>query len=289
MSVVTSNPNNRFVFCEGVASSADISFWKRVLIDDVLPEYKYRIQIVPMGGKHSAQNFARGYTANGKNWRIIRDRDLDAENSKAKPIQWNQGKQLLTGFTCLESYMLNPELLRQCLDHYNLTKQNPTDHHQTVQQTVSELKSYQVIRWALQRLRKQALEQAKGLSYKRQRDFDLANRLSEKDGKLPEKLDFATCEANAIEHVETFRILFDSVSIDDLQRHIQDIRTIFNDTQFDYRYWYHGKDVLAYWLNHYSVKRENFMKFVVEIVDWQQYAAIKEIQRICQVESITAV
>lgn len=275
MSIVTSKAN-RIIFCEGQPNSPDILFWRRVLLESRHAEADdFRIELKSLGGKTGAASFARGATSHD-NWRIIRDRDLDAESETGEVVQWNNGKILLTGQTCLESYFLLPDLLQAFLEQHYPDKLStfPTDHHATLQETVAALRHYQAARWALQATVKQS-QQVK-----------LDNGLNEKDGWIPQSLDRDACRKLAADHVQAFR---DNQQIMDLQFFNEQFEAFdvrFSDTDFlrhAYRFWFHGKDIFALWLRSYqNVSHRDFREYAAKQVDWTQFADIVEVQRRCQ-------
>lgn len=296
MSIVTDPARNRIVFCEGDAGSPDIAFWTRILIDNtqldntqnVVPQNSFRILIKPMGGKQAAKNFARGYelATSNENWLVIRDRDLDAEVSpNSRIVRW--GKIILTGFTCIESYLLEPDLLEQYLKISNLLPQQTiTDHQESLRSVFEELRDYQAVRWALQtyRSRLQTDAKEKGL-IRGAGQFDLPNRLTSEDGKLPEDLALEPCVNMAIRYIEDFRATLDLISTEDFEAEVDEFLARFDGHEFwtsSFRMWFHGKDVLGLWLQKYkNVSYKEYCRWAVHNVDWTRFDDLREIQKIC--------
>lgn len=295
MSIVTDPASNRIIFCEGKAGSIDAIFWARVLVDARHQNARYRCEIRPMGGKQAARNFAAGYTeATGNtNWLVLRDRDLDAE-SDGSVIRWGR-QTLLTGLTCIESYFLLPDLLEQFLDAHNLAaQQTHTDHTQTLRDTLVALRDYQAARWALQTVRRQLAEQAEAQRLIRTAGvFDLPNRLTDADGKVPRQLDLVSCRNQAESLCKRFWETVQQVDVARLHERIEAYRASFDGEPFfagDFRHWFHGKDVLHYWLSMYrneNVGFDAYCKWAACNLDWQtHFADLSEIQRLCQVEEV---
>jgi hypothetical protein len=293
MSVVTDSSRNRVIFCEGNANSPDIIFWKRILVDEKHEQAKYRCEIKPMGGKQVAKNFALGYelATNNQNWFILRDRDLDAPQLTPESTLVRWGKIILTGSTCIESYFVSAELIHNFLEINKLAdKQKITDHHQALQDTLVELRDYQAVRWALQAIRTKVSDKIQSHhDYATTGQFDFPNRLTKEDGKLPTNLTLEACHEKASELCETFKSLSLAIDSKDLEQHIQDYVQQFQGDTFwlgEFRRWFHGKDVLAYWLRQYkNVNYKDYCIWASYNLDWKKhFPDLVEIQRICQSE-----
>jgi len=239
-----------------------------------------RIVVKPMGGKQASNSFARGYglATSNENWFIIRDRDLDAEQEILEEIIRSGEKVLFTGLTCIESYFLSPVLLQKFIEEraINLSR-IPSDHQGTLRETLYKLSDYQVIRWALQRVRERVKNQVgKTLLRRAAGQFDLPNRLSDEDGKLPKQLDKESCSHEARELCEQFGKIFQS---------IDELKSRFDGDDFwskDYQKWFHGKDVLKSWLQTYpNVGYQDYCAWAAQNLDWKQHPDLIEIQRIC--------
>jgi hypothetical protein len=291
---VTDPKNNRIIFCEGQAGSPDILLWRRILIDTPLSDRKFRVDLKPMAGKQAAKNFAAGYTlaTQNENWIILRDRDLDAESAHADIVRWDRGKVILTGGTSIESYFLLPDLLEHYIRENNLKL--PETHAETLPNTIDQLKHYQAVRWALQRVRKRILNQSELKSLRRAAgQFDLPNRLTDKDGELPKSLDLDTCIDEARTHLQQFRDVFHVVHVKDLEEAFEEFVARFESADFlsnkSYFQWFHGKDILKRWLGHYAnVGHTDYCEWAANNVDWQQFPDLVEMQHICQTEVLPA-
>jgi hypothetical protein len=292
MNSIIDPSGNRLVFCEGKPDGFDYLLWKRILIEEIHPDVQdpLRIQIEPLGGKQAAKNYARGYTRDKiDNWVIIRDRDLDEEfTGGTVPITWDKGTIILTGYTCLESYFLSPELLDRYLDHKKIGISDGIAN--TLQDTLEELRDYQAVRWGLQKIRR--IVRASGQALKPQRRdglFDLPNRLTEDDGTLPPNL--ATCVEDGKKLCSDFNQLFMIVDPDQFHTFYLEYLNRFDGDSFwnnEFKYWFHGKDVLKRWIHilkqryKIDIGYDAYCKWCLANMDWQQHPDLIEIQRICQ-------
>lgn len=285
------------MFCEGEPNGPDEQLWKRILIGSRHPEAShFRIQIKSIGGKQAAKNFARGYgiAASNDNWRIIRDRDLDAKRDNTENVViWDKGKTILTGATCLESYFLLPDLLDRFIhDHrhkFNLSRL-PQSHEDVFQEILHQLRDYQAVRWALQEVREVVQQAAKDNAlYRTAGQFDLPNRLTDEDGKLPANMEIQNCTLSAEKLIDSFRNTFHAVDHQVFKSSLEKFQAKFVGEDFwtaSFRYWFHGKDVLKHWLNssYSNVGYKQYCMWAAYNLDWQQYSDLVEIQRLCQTE-----
>ncbi len=290
MSSVTDPSHNRIVFCEGEAGSPDISFWTRILINPQNRQANsFRILIKPMGGKQAAKNFARGYelATSNDNWLILRDRDLDAEIDQGSNIAKWGDKVILTGYTCIESYFLEPELMEQYLSESNLLgQQSISSHRGSLLEVLQEIRDYQAVRWALQKVRLHLLKDARERNLIRTAgQFDLPNRLTQEDGRLPPDLTIEGCMNKAIQFIQDFQTVFEPINIDDFRTEVEAFRERFDGEAFwenGFKQWFHGKDILKFWLQRYNnVGYKEYCRWAANRVDWMRFQDLLEIQRIC--------
>jgi hypothetical protein len=288
MSVVTDPKNNRLVFCEGETNSPDVIFWSQILVKSRFSEAKYRCQIIPMGGKQAAKNFAKGYSVgtNESNWLILRDRDLDIESN---PSLIRREKIIFTGKTCIESYFISPNLMQNFLETEKLVEQQKIDdHNKVLQDVVQSLSHYQATRWALQDMRSLIANKSDEESLSRSGgQFDLPNRWTKKDGTLPQHLNKEGCEEEAVKLCRKFKNIFEQVNLDYLHQRIEHYVLKFDAEDFQrekYLDWFHGKDVMSLWIQKYqNVGYDKYCKWAAYNVDWQkQFVDLVEIQKVCQ-------
>lgn len=294
MSGVTSSQTTRIVFCEGHSESIDIRLYRRIFIANRLPDARYRIEIQPMGSKQAAKSFGQGYQAASRNpnWLIVRDRDLDAPPAdNGELVHW--GRIYLTGFTCLESYFLSPTLLYQFIQEYKIKFEGTEQDLQTsLNESIAQLSNYQAVRWSLQQVRRhlqQATEQTR--TYQTETYFDLPNRLSKEDGKLPASLDAYAClkEAEAIitQFMQGVIVVTKQIS---LMAIFSEYQQQFQSEGFRhavYRYWFHGKDVLRTWLRTIpNLSYAHYCQWAADHLEWHKFPDLAALQRIAQVESL---
>ena len=281
MSSIIDPRSNRVIICEGERESPDIIFYSRIFIkrEAYTGKEGYRIQLIPAGGKHGIASYARGYAQQG-NYVVVRDRDLDAQpDSTGGFIQWNAGKIMLTGRTCLESYFLSPELLWRYGQQHSL-KLTQEDCQTSLSIALRQLRDYQAMRWALQMLR----EVMKPVT-----EEQIVNRLTKADGNLP-NLDEAHLIQQAESKIQSAQQRFSKVTVEALFEQYEAFKQRFDgddfwNTEQPYR-WFHGKDVLVAWLRqHTNVKHADYTNWAAYHITWENFADLKALQEYCLTKS----
>jgi len=277
MSSIIDPRSNRVIVCEGNENSPDKILYSRMFInpEPFTPKWHYGIRLIPAGGKQGIASYARGYARDG-NYVVVRDRDLDAQPQQGGGlIQWNNGKLILTGRTCLESYFLSPELLWRYgqLRSLNLALE---DCQPSLNDALHEVRDYQAMRWALQMLR----EMLKPIN-----EESLGNRLTKADGDLPNLAeDFLKQQAQS--KIETAQETSRKASVEALFEQYEAFKQRFDGDDFwntEQPYdWFHGKDVLTAWLRrHANVNHADYTKWAAYHVAWENFADLKALQAYC--------
>ncbi len=285
-----STDSTRYIFCEGKPGGPDLQLWSKLLPRNQSDSASFRILIVPMGGKDAAKNYAKGYTASsGASWRVIRDRDLDEESPDGEVVRWDEGRTLLTGLTCIESYALDPALLGRYVEAEHPKKLEDVDHAATLRATLQRLRDYQALRWALQSLRREIVARAKDQQLTRRAGtFDLPNRLTPEDGKIPQMLDPDSLLRAGRERVERFKSIPQYVNVDALDAAFERYRDLFDGEAFwttGFRYWFHGKDVLKAWLSSEGyntlVGYKSYLEWAMQNLNPEDFDDLRRIRMLC--------
>lgn len=277
------------IFCEGESGSPDIRFWNRVLTLDGA-DMSLRALLTPIGGKASTKGYARGFAeAKSQRYVVIRDRDLDEEpnipEGVVKPVVWDNGKIILTGYTCLESYFIEPIRVSEFSGGQYTTEQLTRKLHETVR----ELRDYQAVRWALQSFRRR-INTAARESYAQSGASDsvnLPNRWKDKDGDLPGDLGLSACKSEAEELIAKVKKLFSDIDLSQFVDTVERYRAKFDGDDFwagGYRAWFHGKDVLYRWLSGYQISGKKYLDYAAGHVpiDFDKTPDLRDIREACR-------
>ena len=119
--------------------------------------------------------------------------------------------------------------------------------------------------------------------------FDLPNRLTEKDGELPAQLDRDFCFQEGQKFVNHFRDIAGQLNVQEFEDAHEKYLAQFAAAEFvvqDFKLWFHGKDVLALWLQQpssraCSVSKRYYCEWAAQNMDWVQYPDLREFQEIC--------
>jgi hypothetical protein len=251
------NQSPEVIFCEGMPESPDQSVLLNLLKDKP-------ITILPMGGKDAIGNFARGYfrkdaiLAKKQNrWIAIRDRDLDQESPKGElQLLGTSSNIYVTGVTCVECYFLDSDLLANFIKDYELAtiKPNASDLADSLNQTITQIRDYQAIRWALQVTRQEIIKQATESNLLRKYTLDLPNNLVNSEdisNIINPPIPLNTQAKEKIDNLSKIIQYLGKEALALFESNLQDYQTQFRKFSIhtdDYKFWFFGKDVIHLWL-----------------------------------------
>ena len=309
MTATVTGNDTRIVFCEGnetyidsagnaVEASPDPLLLKKLLLPS---RGKHRIVIQPLAGKQAAKRFAQGFSTSAKqsNWLVFTDRDMDKPPTDGNTLQQWGNRAIntiyLTGLTSIENYAIDADLMKAYLqDWIKCDRIEDSEIEQSLKETVSNLAYYQACRWALQSIRETLQSEARDTDIIRANQLDLPNRLTSTDGKLPRDdnnhLLTEQCEIRGKEIISQFQNLAQSVDLDRFTQQYHLFLMKFQEDSFfsngDFQGWYHGKDLLAHWIEHPLIRRCNvsktkYLKWSVKNLDFSKYPDLIDFRDIC--------
>ncbi|WP_174762918.1 hypothetical protein [Anabaena sp. UHCC 0187] len=249
--------SNKVIFCEGGLKSLDSGLIKRLL-----ENLSNQITIIPTGSKFNFSVFVQGYLytdeqQNNQNYMIFRDRDFDIEpTTEIKLLQIDKvGKRIdkrtfLCHRTCVENYLLNPELIH----NYWVTKyaeklENPISkwgHKDSpgidnitkwIEDAARTLLHYQAVRWALGNLCQLSASKKQ------------LKTTWTQSGKIPISLILSDCKNEALSLINEFITTVSQVEAikfeDSLNKYLQQFDQEEFWIQKQYLIWFDGKDIQA--------------------------------------------
>ena len=251
MSVVSSN---KVVFCEGKQNSLDYKLLERVL--ETLPSE--RTTIVSAGAKFTLAVFAQGFfypsEIGTQRYLVFRDRDFDVRptaNIQLLQLSNRLGGRFvfLTHRACVENYLIDPILIDSYWQAKYIEKQqNPISRwghgnspgveviSEWIKASARDIQDYQAVRWALGDL----------LQFSANRS-QLKTTWTGKSGKLPNSLDLAFCQTQAIQLITNFIQDVSTVTIDRFEDSLASYQQLFAASEFwrdkQYLIWFNGKDI----------------------------------------------
>jgi hypothetical protein len=297
---VTSENQTRIVFCEGIDKGSDVLLLARLLKPE--PAGAFRLLIHPMGGKDAARRYVQGYARGNRNWVVFRDRDLDLQPDEAGRLRVFDHPErkieqvYLTGLSCLESYFLNPDLVMEYLKKFSPVGDLPSAATlaDTFRASITEIADYQAVRWALQELRQSLHVDARENRLIRTPGlFDLPNRLTEKDGEIPDPLRIEDLTATAHQLIDDFSHLSQQVQNADFDQLLGRFRDQFKTDDLltsTCRLWFHGKDTLVHWLrklSDYSISYKGYTEWAATKIDAEDFPDLIEFRELCWFEPFT--
>ncbi|BAZ79839.1 hypothetical protein PN497_06125 [Sphaerospermopsis kisseleviana CS-549] len=298
---------DKVIFCEG---NLDLG-----LLNKVVENQFNNITIVAAGGKFSFSTFIQGYFSSveenkqdknnerknqderkksAKKYITFRDRDFDTEpTSEIKLLQIDKlgNRSFLSHRTCIENYLLEPELIHQYwITKYEEQLENPISRWghkdspgidkitQWIEEAAKNLQAYQAVRWALGNLCQ--------LSANRQQ---LKTKWTE--NTIPDSLDLSNCKSEALSLINEFKNTVEEVTIDKFEESLSKYLQLFNQQEFwqqkQYLIWFNGKDI--YKAMHkisqdktrpYKsyISMDKFSKWAVNNIDINQYPDLIELR-----------
>jgi hypothetical protein len=255
---------DKVIFCEG---NLDLG-----VLNKVVENQFNNITIVAAGGKFSFSTFIQGYFSSieenkqdknnekqnqeeqkkaTKKYITFRDRDFDTEpTAEIKLLQIDKlgNRDFLSYRTCIENYLLDPELIHKYwITQYAEKLENPTifkwEHkdspgvdkiNQWIEDAARILRDYQAVRWALGNLCQ--------LSASRKQ---LETKWTE--NTIPDSLDLSTCKSRAWSLINEFKNTVEEVTIDKFEESLSKYLQLFNRQEFwqqkHYLIWFNGKEI----------------------------------------------
>lgn len=254
---------NKVIFCEGGSKSLDFQLINNRVLSN-------NITIIPVGGKFNFSLFIQAYfyidkKKNDENnkkqnneenqkvtkkYIIFRDRDFDIEpTSENKLLQIDKlgNRAFLSHRTCIENYLLDPELIHQYwITKYEEQLENPISKWghkdspgvdkitQWIEEAAKNLQDYQAVRWALGNLC-QLSASRKHLDTSWTKDT------------IPDSLDLSHCKSQALSLIHDFKNTVAEVTIDKFEESLDRYLQLFNQQEFwqqkHYLIWFNGKDI----------------------------------------------
>lgn len=288
MSVVS---GEKTIFCEGRQSSLDYKLLNKVIED--IPGDK--CTIIPAGSKFTFSIFAQGYffpdEVARQRYIVFRDRDFDARptsNITLISLGHKSGNQsiTLTYRACIENYLLDANLINQYWKNkYQEKIDNPTSKwghedspgitiiEEWIKSSAEELRFYQAVRWALGDLLRAGIAKEQ-----------LKTTWTSGSGILPELLDLQSCQNCAVELLNQFRQVLESVTVEKFAESLQEYQRCFSQEDFwfkkEYLIWFHGKDIQKAMQKkepHY-ISLTSFFDWGIEHLDINQHPDLMELR-----------
>jgi hypothetical protein len=302
---------NKVIFCEGGSESLDF----QLINNKVLENLSNEITIIPVGGKFNFSLFIQAYFSIDKNkndennkkqnneknqkatkkYIIFRDRDFDIEpTSENKLLQIDKlgNRAFLSHRTCIENYLLDPELIHQYwITQYAEKLDNPTIFRwghkdspgidkiaQWIEEAAKNLQDYQAVRWALGNLC-QLSASRKQLDTSWTKDT------------IPDSLDLSDCKNQALSLINEFKNTVAEVTIDKFEENLNRYLQLFHQEEFwqqnQYLTWFNGKDIYKVMHKISQDKKRpyksyismyDFSKWAINHIDINQYPDLIELQ-----------
>lgn len=266
------------VYCEGHAGGPD-----SYMLNNLLPTGHGldRPKIEPIGGKDGWGKFFENYVSD-QDYIALQDRDFDAEpqfDDTGQPkLQQLKDRRYMTGRTCLESYVLNLDWLRQYVEE-NLSRTISIDHlHETLEATVTDHIPYHAVRWSFQKLRNYI--NCPGLGDIRVhfiRDDSIADA-HQRIEQLHHHYD------------EAHQTILSNVTLEEFDRLYEDYEARFMRSDFfssgRYAAWFDGKRLLKNWLGRLpaTIPANDYLEWAVknEDFDFSRFPDLYEFAQACR-------
>lgn len=279
---------NKVIFCEG---NLDLD-----VLNKVTENQSNSVTIVASGSKFSFSVFINAYfkkkndennekqnkeenqkTAN--NYIIFRDRDFDIDpTSEIQLLQIDKlgNRAFLSHRTCIENYLLEPELIHQYwITQYAEKLENPTIFNwghgnspgvdkitQWVEDAARILRDYQAVRWALGNLCQ--------LSASRKQLETTWTK------KIPDSLDLSDCKNQALSLINEFKNTVAEVTIDKFEESLSKYLQLFNQQEFwqqeQYLIWFNGKDIYKAMQKISQDKKRPYNSSYISMYDYSKWA-----------------
>ena len=270
---------NILIFCEGKvegAQSLDTKILSK-LLSGIEPK-----TIVPVGGKRSLSAYMDGYVKRGGVIKPdfifgLRDRDFDFQIPSEVDIieQGNMGSKkrvFATYRTCMENYLLNPQILVQFLTENNITI-NLSDVSEWLKESAYTIRYYTAARHALGQV---------------QISTKIVLTWTGGSGNIPTDLGQDFCLSESIKIIEAYRRPLESVTIDTFKNSFSEFSTVFDSQEHyasdEYLVYSNGKDIAKSFSSVFSGKTnrpfpswENYYNFAIKEIDFKQFIDFKKL------------
>ncbi|MDJ0800505.1 MAG: hypothetical protein QNJ51_27470 [Calothrix sp. MO_167.B12] len=285
MSVVS---GRKIIFCEGKQKSLDSQLLNK-LVENLSVE---KPTIVASGSKFTFSVFTEGYfypdEISNQQYIVFRDRDFDVyptQNIQLLELNNQKGKTLafLTHRACVENYLIDADLIHRYWDlKYSEKLENPSSKWghgnspgietiaQWIENSAKELQDYQAVRWALADLL--------------QRRVQLKTTWTVGSGNLPSSLALQDCRVQALDLINQFRGVVDTVTQEKFETSLTNYRNQFTQPKFwnnkQYLIWFHGKDLqkMMNKQNSKYISLKHFFNWAITELDITRYSDLLELR-----------
>jgi len=267
------------LFCEGNRRSLDALLLGRLLTGP----HRY---VQPCGAKQGMAAYIEGYfswaseSEDRPPFVALRDRDFDAAPSSPPALLPTAGPKpiFMTHRSCIESYLLAPELLRgywaeQSRGSVWQHGDAPSEGELVtwIAEAARSIAEYQAVRWALADLRPGSRWPA------------VPSRWTESDGDLPGDLTFDGCLAEGSQLVDDYLRASGGISPPALAERAEGHRALFLAEAFyderGWEVWFHGKDLRKAMQrarpDGFSLKA--FCEWAAGRIEWEAYTDLSEL------------
>ncbi len=287
----------KVVFCEGKDKSLDSQLLQQLKPNDVA--------IVGAGGKFAFTHFAEGYfyrpsqgssssNEQNKKYMIFRDRDFDIEPTEQVQLLRlkSEGTMFLSHRTCIENYLLEPQLIHAFWgEKYREKQENPSSKwghkdspgmetiSQWIEAAARYLKDYQAVRWAL------ADSVTIGATRSQIQTTWMGN-----SGILPQSLTLQDCRNEALNLIKQFRTTISMVTESRFEEQLNNYMHRFEQeifwSQRQYLVWFQGKDIQKQMQREKSqfISLSDFFQWAIGKIDFTEHLDLVELKR--RVESL---
>jgi len=267
------NVSTKIIFCEG---KLDAKLLEKVT------ENLENITIVPAQGKFTFSVFAQGYFANRKKqskYLVFRDRDFDL--LPTEQINLLEYKSMFLSYrTCVENYLLEPELIDQYwTEKYQEKLDNPHSKWghknspgieaiwQWIETSAKYIRNYQIIRWALGDL----------LRMSQSRTNLKTTWIGNNSLPSEDSLSLENCKQEAILLINQFRQDIESITMEKFETSLDHYLNLFTQETFwqNHRYliWFNGKDLAKAMQKQKSnyISLKDFYDWIIAKIDIDKY------------------
>lgn len=285
------------IFCEGKTEEGKQSLDIKILIKFIKSAYP-QITIIPFGGKRSMKAFIDGYIQQKGVVSMdlcigLRDRDFDfpipdkssiiSIDEKSEKKQKTEKMIFATYRTCIENYLLDPNLLCQFVINEKVKGQQKLHASLTeewLKESVRDIQFYTAARHALGKV---------------QIPVKISTSWTGQSGKLPEKLDSSFCLTEAKNIVENYLTSTNSVTINNLEKAFETFSKKFASSIFynsdDYLVYANGKDIQTSFskifeshTGHSFPSWDKYYDFAIKETDFNKFEDLKQFSQIIERE-----